>query len=254
MAYYSYKYGKYGSYGKDAALFEVREAFRTIRTNLMFSVVKKGCKTIVFTSSIQGEGKTTVASNVAFSIARNNRKVLLLDLDLRRPRVHRLLKLPNTPGLTNYLGGFNSLEEVIRKEVYENLDVICAGTVSPNPAEIIASAPMVALLKEAEKHYEYIIIDTPPINLVSDALPIIKISDGVVLVARERYSSHPEIKKTIEKINFIQGKILGFVMNGAHDNKTLGYSGKKHHYYYGTGSGNSSSSASSANKPTESKQ
>ncbi len=232
---YGYGYSK-----EDGTFFNVREAYRTIRTNLMFSLVKKECKRIVFTSAVQAEGKTTTAANVAFSIARNHCKVLLLDLDLRRPRVNRLLKVSNTPGLSNFLSGFNSLEEVIHKEVYDNLDLICAGTISPNPAELIASDAMNEFLRSVEKDYDFIIMDTPPVNVVSDALPIIKSSDGVVLVVREKYSNHTEIRKAIEKIRFIEGKILGVVVNGVHEekfgygNKRYGY-GKKYGYGYGYG-------------------
>ena len=233
----AYGYG-YGGKG-DSAFFNVKEAYRTIRTNLMFSLAKKGCKTIVFTSAVQAEGKTTTAANVAFSIARNHRKVLLLDLDLRRPRVYRLLKVSNTPGLSNYLSGFNSLEEILHKEIYENLDLICAGTISPNPSELIASDAMMDFLREMEEKYDYIVIDTAPVNVVSDAMPVIKYCDGVVLVVKEKYSNHTELKKAIERIQFVEGKILGFVVNAVHDEKRrYGYGryGKKYGYGYGEAS------------------
>ncbi len=209
-----------GGYNKEeGTFFDIREAYRTIRTNLMFSLVKKGCKRIVFTSAVQGEGKTTTSANVAFSIARSQRKVLLLDMDLRRPRLNRLLKLPNTPGLSNFLGGFNSLEEVLHKEVYENLDVICAGTIPPNPAELIGSDAMAQFLAKLEEHYDYIIIDTAPVNVVSDAMPVIKTCDGVVLVVKEKYSTHTELKKAINKIDFIGGRIIGTIVNAVHEEK-----------------------------------
>jgi len=197
-----------------ALLFAAKESYRTIRTNLMFSMAKKGCKTILFTSSIQGEGKTTTSSNVAFSIARSNKKVLLVDLDLRRPHIHRLVKLSNTPGITNILSGFNSLEEVIHKDVFKGLDVICAGTLSPNPAEIVASEELAALLEQLKADYDFIILDTPPVNVVSDALTVIPYVDGVVMVARPNYTARKELQNAIGKINMVGGKILGVVANG----------------------------------------
>ena len=204
-------------------LFTAKEAYRTIRTNLMFSLAKKGCKTIMFTSSVQGEGKTTTASNVAFSIARSNKKVLLIDVDLRRPHVHRLVKLSNTPGLTNVLSGFNSLEEVIHKEVFKGLDVLCAGTISPNPSELVASEELAELLEKLKADYNFIILDTPPVNIVSDALTLMPYVDGVVMIARPNYTARKELQNAIGQINLVGGKILGVVANGAQIEKKYGY-------------------------------
>ena len=233
---------------EDGKLFEVKEAYRTIRTNLMFSVAKAGCKVVVFSSAIQGEGKTTTAANVAFSIARNNNRVLLIDMDLRRPRVHRLLKLSSVPGLTNFLGGFNSIEEVLHRGVYPNLDVICAGTIPPNPSELVASANMATFLTELQKGYDFIIIDSPPVGVVSDALPLLSLVDGMVLVVRSRFTNHKELKKVIDQVNFIHGKILGVVMNGVQDEKRgSGYrKGYYRRYGYGYGYGYGSYKAAAA--------
>ena len=216
-------------------LFSVKEAYRTIRTNLMFSVAKKGCKVIMISSSIQGEGKTTTSANVAFSIARNNQKVLLIDLDLRNPRVYKLLKQSNAPGVTNFLSGFNTMEDVLHKDVHPNLDVICAGTISPNPAEMVASEGMMKLLEDMKKKYDFIIIDTPPLNLVSDALSIIGATDGLVLVARPRYTAKKDVQRAIDQVNFVGGKILGIIANGVQEKKK-GYGYGKYGYgRYGYG-------------------
>ncbi len=219
--------------------FGVREAYRTIRTNLMFSVAKKGCKVIVFSSSIAGEGKTTTSANVAFSIARSNHKVLLIDLDLRNPHVYKLLKKPNAPGVTNYLSGFNSLEEVLHKDACPNLDLICAGTASPNPGEMVASEGMLRLLEDMKPKYDFIIIDTPPINIVSDALSLIQHADGLVLVARPKYTAKKEVQRAIEQVNFVGGKILGIIANGVQEKKRVygryGRYGYGNRYGYGYG-------------------
>lgn len=240
----------YRSQGGDV-WFGVREAYRTIRTNLMFSVAKKGCKVIVISSSIVGEGKTTTSANVAFSIARSNHKVLLIDLDLRKPYVYKLLKKPNAPGVTNYLSGFNSLEEILHKEACPNLDLICAGTISPNPGEMVASEGMLKLLEDMKPKYDFIIIDTPPVNLVSDTLSLIQHADGLVLVVRPKYTAKKDVQRAIEQVNFVGGKILGIIANGVQEKKR-GY-GRYGRYGYGYGSelGNVSETQKGSESDTE---
>lgn len=231
-----YARGRYS--GADGRLFEVKEAYRTIRTNLMFSMAHPGCKIVVFSSAVQGEGKTTTAANVAFSIARNNHRVLLIDMDLRRPRVHRLLKLSSVPGLTNFLGGFNGIEEILHRGVFPNLDVICAGTIPPNPSELVASAHMATFLDELKKGYDFIIIDSPPVGVVSDALPLLPLADGMVLVVRSRYTNRKDVKRVVDQVQFIQGKILGVVLNGVRDEKRSYYYRRGYRRYgYGYGYG-----------------
>lgn len=217
---------------REGTLFAAKEAYRTIRTNLMFSMAKTGCKTIVFTSSIQGEGKTTSAANVAFSMARGQQKVLLMDLDLRSPRVDRLVKKPTSPGLTNFLSGFSSLDEILHRNVFPNLDVICAGTATPNPAEMVASEGMAELIRKMQEFYDFIIIDTPPVRVVSDALPITRLADGVALVVRPKYTARKDVKETISQIELVGGKILGVIVNGVQEEKRR-YGRYQHYGHYG---------------------
>jgi capsular exopolysaccharide synthesis family protein len=186
----------------------------------MFSVMKKGCKTIVISSSNANEGKTTTTINLAITFAQADQKVLLIDGDLRKPKIHHYFSIPNSPGLTNYLGSTVSsgkdkvdLFSVIHPTEFENLSVLCSGSIPPNPAELLGSEPMANFLTEISNDFDYIIIDTPPINVVSDALPLIRESDGVVLVVRSNQTTHPEIQRTISALEFIDAKILGFVVN-----------------------------------------
>lgn len=227
--------------------FRIEEAYKSIRTNIAFSVMKEGCKTIVVTSSMASEGKTTTTINLAISFAQAGQRVLLIDGDLRKPKIHQYFSLPNAPGLTNYLGASVqrgekvNVNSVTHKTQYSNLFVICSGSIPPNPSEILGSDPMKRFIDEAEKMYDYIIIDTPPINLVSDALPVIKKSDGVILVVRQNLSTHPEVERALSALKFIDAKILGFIVNFSDSDAKLSRYGRKAYRYsysdYGYGYG-----------------
>ncbi len=224
--------------------FKVEEAYKSIRANITFSLMKKGCKRIVLTSSVAGEGKTTTTLNLAVSFAQAGQRVLLIDGDLRKPKVHQYFGISNTPGLTDYLGSTVSaakadrvdLFSIVHTTEFDNLSVICSGTIPPNPAEILSSEPMAEFLDDVSKDFDYIIIDTPPINIVSDALPLIRESDGVVLVIRYNQSTHPEVEKAIAALEFIDAKVLGFIVNFVETKSGGKYNyGKYSRYRYGYG-------------------
>lgn len=224
-----------------ALKFRIEESYKTIRANIMFSVMKKGCKKIVITSSAPNEGKTTTTVNLAVSISQADQRVLLIDGDLRKPKIHQYFNVPNSPGLTNYLGDkiqgrrHADLFSVIHPTEYENLSLLCSGTIPPNPAELLGSEIMSEFLDDVSKDFDYIIIDTPPINVVSDSLPLIRESDGVVIVVRSNQSTHPDLQKSLSALEFIDAKILGFVVNFA-ETKTAKY-GRSYKYGYGYGYG-----------------
>lgn len=199
--------------------FQITEAYKLIRTNIMFSLLKDGCKKIVISSSQSREGKTTTAINVAVSLSQTDVRVLLIDADLRKPRVGQYFDYKEAPGLTNYLGKLVTLPEVLHQTEFSNLSVLCSGVNVPNPSELLASEKMASFMAETENNYDYIVIDTPPLNVVVDALPLIKLSDGVVLVVRERYSTFPQLNQSIRNVELIGGKILGMVLN---DSKSKG--------------------------------
>lgn len=199
--------------------FRIDEAYKSVRTNIMLSVMKKGCKKIVVTSSAPNEGKTTTTVNLAVAISQADQKVLLIDGDLRKPKIHHYFSVPNSPGLTNYLSDKVSgkrtadLFSVVHPTEYENLCVLCSGSIPPNPAELLGSELMVDFLDEVSNDFDYIIIDTPPINVVSDCLPLIRESDGALLVVRSNKSTHPELKNALAALEFIDAKIIGFIVN-----------------------------------------
>ena len=216
----------------------------------MFSVMKKGCKTIIVSSSNPNEGKTTTTVNIAISIAQADHRVLLIDADLRKPKIHHYFSVANSPGLTNYLGDSISLKKkadlfsVIHPTEYENLSILCSGSIPPNPAELLGSELMSDFLNEISTKYDYIIIDTPPINVVSDALPLIREADGVVLVVRQNQTTHPDLQKALSSLEFIDAKLLGFVVNFVESKagrkysyKGYGYSNYSYGYGYGYGYG-----------------
>ena len=220
-----------------ALKFRIEESYKTIRANIMFSIMKKGCKKIVVTSSAPNEGKTTTTVNLAVSISQSDQKVLLIDGDLRNHKIHNYFSVPNSPGLTNYLGDKISgkrntdLFSVIHPTEYENLCVLCSGTIPPNPAELLGSELMAEFLDDVSKDFDYIIIDTPPINVVSDCMPLVRESDGVVVVVRSNHSTHPELQRALSSLEFIDAKIIGFVVNFVESR--AGRYGKYGKYGYG---------------------
>ena len=209
-----------GRNNKDAILsgnssFGVIEAYKALRTNLLFSLPSDGCKKIAITSSHASEGKSTTCLNLAISFAEMNSKVLVIDCDLRRGGVSKLLEEKKTPGLSNYLAGMSSLDEILVKSKYENLSYISSGKVPPNPIELLSLDRMEEMVKKLEEDYDYIFFDTAPINLVSDPMVVSKYVDGFVLIVLQGSTDKDSISSMLEKISFAGAKVLGFVLNGA---------------------------------------
>lgn len=207
-------YSKYNKAG-NAEFFTV-EAYKLARTNISLSLIKEGCKKIVFTSSVPGEGKTTTSCNIAAAFSKQiNTKTLVIDCDLRKPTVGKFFGLKNNPGLTNCLSGMCSLDDVIQVVPNTNLSVICSGIIPPNPSELLASKQFATILDELSTRFDYIILDTPPVNIVADVLPVVEQADGVVIVAYEDRSNYSELDKAISSLNCCNAKILGFILNGS---------------------------------------
>ncbi len=219
------------SINTEALGFQIRESYKTARTNIAYSIIKKGCKKVAFTSSFKSEGKTVTAMNVASALSQQvDTKVLVIECDLRRPQVHSALKLAPAPGLTNYLNDECSLEDIIKPTKLPALNAICYGAVPPNPSELLASDAMAELIKTLEKEYDYIIFDTPPIGVVIDAVPIIKSSDGVVVVVKNNATTYPQLNKTLDTLKRSGGKTLGIIVNKVKPTETRK---GKYDYSYG---------------------
>jgi len=152
--------------------FHVKEAYKALRTNIVFSIPHDGAKKIIVTSALAGEGKSTNCLNLAISFAQTGAKVLIIDCDLRKPNVANLLNIAPTPGLSNVLANLNTVDSVIVHSDYANLDVIPSGDMPPNPAELLGSATMRDTLDKLSDLYEYIFLDTSPVNIVTDAAVI----------------------------------------------------------------------------------
>lgn len=201
------------------------EAYKTIRTSLYFSLVhQSGCKKILLASSVSKEGKSTVCINLAKTVAQTDNKVLVIDCDLRKPRIHRFYKAKSIPGITNYLIGQSSLDEIIKTTDTPNLSIIYSGIIPPNPAEVLGSTEFKELIDELSKRYDYIFLDCAPLLEVSDSLEVAKFIDGVVIVIRQNYTSHNFINQALKKLEFANIKVFGFILNDVPK--------KKSKYYY----------------------
>lgn len=214
--------------------FSVQEAYKTLRTNIIFSFPQQeGCKSIVLTSSVQGEAKSTTAVNLAIAFAQNSSRILLMDCDLRLPTDTLKLGINQKEGLTNVMVGMSTLNQVIVK-LPNGLDVLPAGDIPPNPTELLGSDVMQKILETLSTRYDYIIMDAPPICAVTDAALLAKIATGAVVIARHGVSTRESIEEALSKLKFTGAKIIGFVYTGAENEKL---SGKRKKGYYGYGYG-----------------
>ena len=194
--------------------FFIREAYKTLRSNTMFALADQdGSKAVLLTSSLQGEGKSITALNLAISFAEAENRVILIDCDLRRPKIARLLDKSSPVGLSNLLLAPSRLEEAITPSGVDRLDVILSGDIPPNPSERLGSARMTALLEQLRRRYDYIILDTPPVNMVTDAAVLAPRSSGVLFVVRAGRSERGQVLQAVEQLRYAQAKMLGFVLD-----------------------------------------
>lgn len=219
----------------DKSKFAIVEAYKSARSNIMFSLSAEDQKVFAVTSYSKGDGKSTVSSNLAISFSKMERKVLLLDCDLRRPNLHNIFKLENTIGLSNVIGKMAEFDDVVHRNVLPCLDVLTSGTIPPNPSELLYSPRFRKLVKRLYEEYDYIVFDTPPIGVVADALLLKDLIAGFVIVLRERSTTHGDIQNLLESVKLADSKILGFIKVGCTGGnkgyKKYGY-GKYYYYQY----------------------
>lgn len=212
-------------------VFAIKESLKTIRTNLVLSLPDEGCKKIVITSSLPNEGKTTTSVNISIALAMSDKKVLLVDTDLRKKRIGKVVKLHHYRGFTDVIRGDVEFDEIVNETKYPGLHILSAGSSVTNPPEIIASKATENFINSISDRYDYIIFDVPPINIVSDSLPIIKKCNGVILLAREMLTTHKEFKKALASLELIDANILGVVYIGS--DSTEPYYRSSNNYGYG---------------------
>ena len=220
--------------------FAASESYKRLRTNIFFSLEYKenGLGSLIgITSSIRGEGKSTTSINTALSLAESGKKVILVECDLRLPVMAKNLEMTPEPGLSEFIAGLCLSKDAIRKSpIHANLDIIVAGSIPPNPSELLGTKRFKNILKAFEKTYDYIIIDLPPISSVSDALVVAGDVDGMIMVVRQGICTQSLLADSMRQLSVVKDKILGFVYNGATpENKS--YNKKYYKYGYGYGYG-----------------
>lgn len=217
----------------DKSSFTVKEAYKTLRTNVMFSLPGKGSKCLGVVSADRGDGKSSVAINLAISFSQLKKKVIIVDCDLRLPTIASKMELAATPGLSNFLSGNQESDApFIRRASQYGIDVITSGDIPPDSTTLLGSKQMVSFIELLKKYYDYIVLDFPTINIVSDAALLSAVVDGYLVVVRHNESQFAKINETLRQMQFAEAKILGFVYNGKDEHKKYYRKGKYSRYYY----------------------
>lgn len=196
----------------DESPFAVKESYNTLRTNLLYASNVGGCSTFVVTSANANDGKTINAVNIAISFANMNKKVLLIDADMRNPSVGKYLNVRSKIGLSEILAGIQD-EVCVQETSIKNLCLIPAGKNPPNPSELLLSGRFDDVIKTCEGSFDYIIVDTPPINVVADSLTLADKVTGYLIVVRSGVDEKPSVEVAVESLKAVNAKVLGFVLN-----------------------------------------
>ena len=212
--------------------FTATEQYKLLRTNLEFTLPEgEKCPVIGITSSMRGEGKSTTAINLSYVLAEKGRKILLVDGDMRLPSIAKKMEISITPGLTDLLMGKKISFDRFQTEILPNWYIIPCGDIPPNPSELLSSRRMKALLQDLREEFDYIIIDLPPVNMVSDALSISSQLSGMIVVIREEYAEKKELERCFRQLKLSNVNVLGCVMNES-KHGSASYSRYKRYKYY----------------------
>jgi succinoglycan biosynthesis transport protein ExoP len=207
----------------------VAECIRSIRTNILFKSAERPIRNILITSPAPQEGKTTVGISLAITMAQSGNRTLIVDTDMRRPRVHKAFNIPNTSGISSAILGIESLSQAIVPSGVENLEVLPCGPIPPNPAEILHTKRFVEIVGELSLKYDRIVFDSPPVVAVTDAVILSTICDGVLIVIRPLSTLKSAARQAKKQILDVGGNIVGVVFNDLDlENRQYGY----YHYYY----------------------
>ena len=212
--------------------FTATEQYKLLRTNIEFTIPQETkCPVIGITSSMRGEGKSTTAVNLSYVLAEKGSKVLLIDGDLRIPSIAKKMEMPASPGLTDVLMGKSSDMEAYKSSMLDNWYIMPSGDIPPNPSELLGSKRMESALQAMREEFDYIVIDLPPVNIVSDALSISEYITGIVVVIREEYTEKKELEHCFRLLKLSNVNVLGCVMNEAKSGSSY-YSKYKRYRYY----------------------
>jgi len=214
--------------------FSTVETYKSVRTKIMFSLPKSDkAKVITISSACPGEGKTTSAINLAITFAQTGVKTLIVDCDMRKSRVHRYLGFDRDVGLSNVLCGFVTFDESVKRNVRPNLDCLTSGELPPNPSELLVSDEFKKLIANVSEVYDYVILDTPPMIVVTDAMVVAKESTGLVLVLRKGVSTYNMLDTVVNSISNTNINVIGAVFLDSGEKKTpYRYASYKNKYIY----------------------
>lgn len=204
----------------------VSEELRTVMTNIAFSNVSGGIKSIMVTSADPSEGKSTFSANLAVTYAKQGRNVVLVDADMRRPTVHRSFNVSNKNGLSTILSGNSTIEDSIKYTTIDNLNVITSGPVPPNPSVLLGNLKIADIVKKFNQPNDLVIIDVPPVNTMTDASVVSTLVDGTILVIPHELADKKRTKLAVDQLRKVNANIIGGVMNMYKDSL------KKDYYYY----------------------
>lgn len=198
----------------DKTPFSVQEAYKALRTNVMFSLPGTGCKCVGVTSPTPGDGKSTTATNLAISLTQIGKKVILIDCDLRLPTVAENFRIPATPGLSDFLVGQARIEDAVRNVETFHLNVMPSGNIPPDPTGLLEDKQLEHLFNALRNIYDYVIVDLPPVTSVPDAAILSKYLDGFLLAVRQRQTRHRHVSEMLKQLSLANSRILGFVTIG----------------------------------------
>ncbi len=220
----------------DETPFQAKEAYKALRTNVMFSLPGSDCKCVGVTSSVPSEGKSTTAINLSISLAQIGKRVLLVDADMRIPSVAGRMKIKGTPGLSDFLVGEAKVEDCVRPVEEYGIHIMPAGSIPPDPTGLLEAKELEHLFNALRKIYDFVIVDLPPVNSVPDAVILARYIDGYLLAVREKVTKHKEVAEALRRLHMANANIVGFVTNCGANSKEK-YGGRYHrgyHRYYQT--------------------